>query len=833
MQPSLRTCSWAAAFAAVILCFGVPESSLAQPPGWLYSKRAVITETSGSTLTDYQVALTLNTQALILALQMNADGSDIRFSLDKPGTQLLDYWIESGINTPTTKIWVRVDQLLANDTKSIFLAYGNPGATAASTLSTFDGPNSSTDSVASGAPGGVGNSQRGFRFAPTEDLLVTSFGKNEPNGNVRFVTLFDNATQAIIAQTTVAGPAAQYSYQDLANPVWITQGTQYILELYQGAADGYYFGPSAQIGQHLTYLDMRYCNGCSQNTFPTNFLNAFHYGYPDLLYYTRQHASSEPTAVLASIITASAGPNGSISPSGDVIVPEGTDTTFTFTPDYGHEVDSIFVDSVYAGNAAFYQFTNVTTDHTISVTFRISPAYDAKYRTASYQDWATATDAKGKYKSIKRKPDKVYLKFNVGSPAPALGFTLNFSMPVTGVVTLGKTKTTQLGDSVIGQKTATFDNIFVAPGDTFQFDGIGSKGKVAKVVVVWLTSPKVTKVPVTDFKLNHPGLPYPNFHNVGEELFGSGQATTFPDGLLVGIPQGDKGANSVKHIKYTDVRKSMLKLLHSVPVLHADTVQCLNAFPPTQKPIDKQQKSLPPDKFSNRLFAELLTLKMNVTASMANKFPVGLGELTFDDATEPLNPFNGLMVNDIMGEIDSLISCLTVASDPAPTLHEAYDVLVMINTAFTDTLVDTNSFGAKTSIKGSRRLIDVEFLHPSPGAVPRILPNFAVVEQVPEQFLLEQNYPNPFNPTTTIQFSLPRASLVTLKVYNILGQVVATLLDAEALDDGVQEVEFNAGNVASGVYFYRLTANGIVEDEDEMETAVGSVSIVKKMLLMK
>ena len=110
----------------------------------------------------------------------------------------------------------------------------------------------------------------------------------------------------------------------------------------------------------------------------------------------------------------------------------------------------------------------------------------------------------------------------------------------------------------------------------------------------------------------------------------------------------------------------------------------------------------------------------------------------------------------------------------------------------------------------------------------------------PREFSLSQNYPNPFNPTTVISFQLPvsqpgadaplaHSYYVTLKVYDMLGQEVAALLDREQMDDGVQEVEFNAGKLASGVYFYRLVAEGLDEDGAK----VGTFQTVKKMLLLK
>ncbi len=80
----------------------------------------------------------------------------------------------------------------------------------------------------------------------------------------------------------------------------------------------------------------------------------------------------------------------------------------------------------------------------------------------------------------------------------------------------------------------------------------------------------------------------------------------------------------------------------------------------------------------------------------------------------------------------------------------------------------------------------------------------------PLKFKLSQNYPNPFNPTTTISFQLPEKALVTLKVYNILGQEVAVLLNSSK-DAGSYQINFDGAKLASGIYIYRLSTNsGII-----------------------
>jgi hypothetical protein len=77
----------------------------------------------------------------------------------------------------------------------------------------------------------------------------------------------------------------------------------------------------------------------------------------------------------------------------------------------------------------------------------------------------------------------------------------------------------------------------------------------------------------------------------------------------------------------------------------------------------------------------------------------------------------------------------------------------------------------------------------------------------PTHFHLKQNYPNPFNPATTIEFALSQSGFVTLKVYNLLGQEVAALLEAHK-PAGQYAVNFDASALTSGIYYYSLTVGG-------------------------
>jgi len=83
-------------------------------------------------------------------------------------------------------------------------------------------------------------------------------------------------------------------------------------------------------------------------------------------------------------------------------------------------------------------------------------------------------------------------------------------------------------------------------------------------------------------------------------------------------------------------------------------------------------------------------------------------------------------------------------------------------------------------------------------------------DRVPGEFRLEQNYPNPFNPTSHLRFTIAELRFVTLRVFDVIGREVATLVNGN-LAAGNYDITFNAAGLSSGVYFYRLTAGGMVQ----------------------
>lgn len=459
------------------------------------------------------------------------------------------------------------------------------------------------------------------------------------------------------------------------------------------------------------------------------------------------------------------------------------------------------------------------------------------YRTATYTDWADAVDQKNKRKAIKCKAYTVDFKRNIGAPVPATGFKLKFNMESEGKVFIGKAKTdTLVPDSPWDHLKEVTYTTTVAAGDTFQIEGRGFKGKKFEVIVSWttLTKPVVVKYPKDslDWKLNAPRLPMPNLHNAGEGIYGGVQQTPFV--LTVGTTSDPNGAHTVSHPKYKDVLKSLVKDKKGGGLHHTGLPHCLNTFDNNGKAISKSQKSLPPDKHNNRLFAEQLTLKLNIAASDSGIFPPGLGDLIYDNrpAKGSAGPFDGMTVRQIADSVDAYLGCVGMVAGSDDST-EFLKVDSLINAAFAGQF-DTVSWSCgKVICTGVRTLEAVAYLSSNPNATPvaRALTASVAGSPLPSSFSLSQNYPNPFNPTTTIEFALSEPAVVTLKVYNTLGEEIATLIDHELLDEGEEEVEFDASALPSGIYFYRIGATTIV---DEDEGIYGQTFVnVKKMVVIK
>ena len=328
-------------------------------------------------------------------------------------------------------------------------------------------------------------------------------------------------------------------------------------------------------------------------------------------------------------------------------------------------------------------------------------------------------------------------------------------------------------------------------------------------------------------KVGKPILAPPNMANLLEQLMLEGAAP------LVGLenvtdPLSGKVKPYLKPKKYGDI----IKTFNVKGTLHTGTPKGFDVDN-KGKMMLKLWKSMPPTKANNLLTAELLTLQVNLYASQLGHTPAGLGSLMY---TWP-GILNGMTIDEIADYANEIMTNWVYV--PKANYDSLYNAVKRINEAFANTVVTDTVQGwfplipakpySHSTWAAYKTVYEIEFLKANPGVAPRVRPTVQP-DQLPVVFELGQNYPNPFNPTTTIEFSLPVDAFVTLKVYNLLGQEVATLLDREPLYSGDDYVDFDASQLASGVYLYRIVAEAMNDDE----ATTGEVfTQVKKMVLMK
>ncbi len=228
-----------------------------------------------------------------------------------------------------------------------------------------------------------------------------------------------------------------------------------------------------------------------------------------------------------------------------------------------------------------------------------------------------------------------------------------------------------------------------------------------------------------------------------------------------------------------------------------------------------------------------------LVAYTGNKKPVYIYSVLSDVNIDSVDFWNYIGINEAMGLL------VSVLVDSVTGVASAFTQDVVIDTSFMSGYipvvigsVDSILIGRadgweinatfKSSIDSLNVIVDLYNLIDDYGFLQRVLEQFELIPPMglsdeiiyADNFKLLQNYPNPFNPTTKIIFEVPmtRDGIVTLKVYDVLGREVATILN-EDKRAGEYEVEFNGENLVSGIYFYSLIS--------------GSFHDTKKMILLR
>ncbi|RJP63745.1 MAG: T9SS C-terminal target domain-containing protein [Ignavibacteriales bacterium] len=201
-------------------------------------------------------------------------------------------------------------------------------------------------------------------------------------------------------------------------------------------------------------------------------------------------------------------------------------------------------------------------------------------------------------------------------------------------------------------------------------------------------------------------------------------------------------------------------------------------------------------------------------------FPVSPADGAVVVLTDSSQQFTATWTKSVDLNGDALIYQFSLLKTPAfnsPALNDSiytFDGKKVLGwMAGKDTLVTrwtVKTKGSESAIVTSVDTFDITFVNDIATGVEKY---------IPKEFFVNQNYPNPFNPTTTIKFGIPQDAVVDLRIYNILGEETAVIFSNEYMKAGVYQAPFNASDLASGTYIYRLTT--------------GNKIISKKMLFLK
>jgi hypothetical protein len=508
-------------------------------------------------------------------------------------------------------------------------------------------------------------------------------------------------------------------------------------------------------------------------------------------------------------IFATSGPNGMIEPSGNVMVAYGSDQSFLFVPNQGYYVDSVYVEGSYIGNPSTYTFYGVTAPHTIHVTFAIY-AYTI---TATVGSGGTINPAGivgvnyGTNRQFTIAPntgyhiDTVYVDGVVVDSTTSYTFydiTANHTIHVTFRANVYTIAATAEGLGVI------IPNGFVAVnhGVTQRFYMVPTFYGF-EVVALYIDGVPVdsttsyTFYNVTDNhtihavfgQRVHPVPTLTNLHPTGGYRGDSLVVIFVGTNFIPNVTSVHVGAGiSVNYLEFfpgsTDSMKASIRINYNAAI--GTRYFYVSNAPPGGGPSEMV-------KFS--VLNHVPTAPMLVAPADNDSLTLlQLENLTFSwDASSDMDLFDTVKYSVHMwgSGIDSTVSDLSVES-----LSLSLSQLPQ-NAWYNWTVSATDGYDIVAS--PDTFMFYVKFTD-----------GVKEIAGMPTEFALRQNYPNPFNPTTNIRFELPKQALVTLKVYNMIGNEITTILDRRSLGQGIKEVTFNAFDLASGVYFCRFFA----ENED-------------------
>ena len=501
------------------------------------------------------------------------------------------------------------------------------------------------------------------------------------------------------------------------------------------------------------------------------------------LWYTAWVNAQTPAQNVDSIFASSTS-GGTITPTGTLRVPDGHDTTLTFTPQPGHHVDSVRVDGNRVDSLRTYTFRNVTLNHTISVWFSIntytitasagangsiSPSGSAivNYGTSKKFTFLPGTGYHVDsvvVDDVAQPPDSSYTFFNLSANhSIKITFAINHYHIAAGAGPHGSITPSGVLDVVYGDSLA----FVIRPDSGWGVDSMLADGRYAGVETTYI------------------------FHSISSN---HSLAARFAEGIVSFTYRvGDRWNLLSVPVTLNDYRKSVV-------------------FPgATSAAFSYKEMYSPEDTLKNGIaywvkFAGLQTISLQGKARETDTFYVneGWNMIGSISTTIPVSVIGSIPE----GIVTSDFFEYSKGYSTSDSIRAGYGYWV--KTDQVGRLILTAGAGSSTACR--IKIVSMDEMPPLPPGGETMAPG------VPKKFALAQNYPNPFNPTTNVRYAICDVSHVTLKVYDVLGREIATLVN-EVKQPGEHSVRWDAGTQPSGVYIYKLTA--------------GDFSEVRKMVLTK
>jgi hypothetical protein len=434
-----------------------------------------------------------------------------------------------------------------------------------------------------------------------------------------------------------------------------------------------------------------------------------------------------------------------------------------------------------------------------------------KYRTFSQNDLSLKKAKAGKVVSS----NSAFVFHNDELPQTANGIQIRFNSSIISIIDSGGFSSFIFSDKNKSVR-ATGKSVPIGDSAILSFN-IAKKAQGTQANVwFWLVDGFQAGVKRTELAGSYvPNFIQPNGGNVLEHIYK--KIITRPAGLVVGKITDTLGVGWIRYMKADRMYFPHTSTAGGFDEIATGSNQV--------KPFIRELKNPKVKKHDNRLLGEVHALKLAIIANDSGATEptdtTALGDLLYNDLSNAGDPCNGFTLREITNLVDSALTYYYhfIAN---PDIYVQFDSAVSrINRAFDGSYIAISM--TPFLLKGTHSVDEVPFIHPNPLAFGKAVRSsrFSIEDEIPEKISLSQNYPNPFNPSTNIMFSLPEAGLVTLKIYDMLGREVATLLDREELDGGDQTIDFVADGLSSGVYFYQLVVNN------------GEYQQIKRMMLVK